>query len=251
MKEWASICWAAGSLVQCLCVFTVVLCVIGRQPLSTSARLVDAAGWESTTQDRESDGTQQPAGESCTAEQGLEQLSNTWWHWHAVSNDTFHNKSEHSNNQDVQPTINRVSTVADRHQWWFPWLASTVHSAHVHMYTCMHEQCSCIEHCTVYIIHCTHACMCTVRESTVDSAQYVKGLGAFSCIAVRCDSRVITDWSNQLPGLKNRCTETNQQGGLILSVLDRLTLATRFQPEPLYWKLSCLLVSLNPKLVKK
>ena len=76
--------------------------------------------------------------------------------------------------------------------------------------------------------------MCTVRESTVDSAQYVKGLGAFSCIAVRCDSRVITDWSNQLPGLKNRCTETNQQGGLILSVLDRLTLATRFQPEPLY-----------------
>ena len=46
MIEWASICWAAGSLVQCLCVFTVVLCVIGRQPLSTSARLVDAAGWK-------------------------------------------------------------------------------------------------------------------------------------------------------------------------------------------------------------
>ena len=178
MKEWASICWAAGSLVQCLCVFTVVLCVIGRQPLSTSARLVDAAGWESTTQDRESDGTQQPAGESCTAEQGLEQLSNTWWHWHAVSNDTFHNKSEHSNNQDVQPTINRVSTVADRHQWWFPWLASTVASAHVHMYTIHMLAWTMFMHWTLYRVHYTlYTCMhvhsarkhgrqCTVCERT-------------------------------------------------------------------------------------
>ena len=77
MKEWASICWAAGSLVQCLCVFTVVVLCYW-QTATLHQRKVGGRCWlESTTQDRESDGTQQPAGESCTAEQGLEQLSNT------------------------------------------------------------------------------------------------------------------------------------------------------------------------------
>ena len=70
MLEWALICWV-GSLVQYLCVFTpgsALLLADSHSP----AGLVDG-GWESTTQDRESDGPQQGS----TAVQGLAQLSNT------------------------------------------------------------------------------------------------------------------------------------------------------------------------------
>ena len=59
-----------------VCVYGGAVCYW--QTTTLHQRKVGGRCWlESTTQDRESDGTQQPAGESCTAEQGLEQLSNT------------------------------------------------------------------------------------------------------------------------------------------------------------------------------
>ena len=122
---------------------------------------------------------------------------------------------------------------------WFPWLAST--------------------QCSVSSRRKELSAMCNMQSVSGASLTVAMWNWPVLRCTVSCDSRVITDWTNQPttwtqePMHWNSSTCFNVQGGPIGSVLDRLTFSRRFQPTHLHWTQmtrSLVIVSLNLEMDK-